>query len=70
MTLEEFVAEVRMGNITAETGGLRDGEVQTWTETLGTDDPEAIVAEAFAKGVIPFEMPFVEALEQVRRLLE
>jgi hypothetical protein len=69
MSPEEFVAEVRMGNVAAETGSFVDGAMESRMEPLGTDDPEAITAEAFARGVFDFEMPWEDALAKVRELL-
>jgi uncharacterized membrane protein len=69
VTLEEFVTEVRSGNVSVETGGMIDGDMATWIETLGTNDAEAVAVEAFARGVIPADMALDDAVARIEALL-
>lgn len=69
MTLVEFVAQVKAGEVKTEAGGRSATGVATWLDRV-PQEAEAIAAEAFNQGVLDSEgITWDAAVASVERLL-
>lgn len=69
MTLEEFVAGIRSGEIAVRQGGMtEEGDAYSADGPAKGLDAESIAAEAFARDILDADVEWDDAVAQVKAL--